>query len=373
MYDQIIANLRNSYSHKDRVEERDKGEIASCERRVAMTKKTSAVATPSLTKRAVVPAYIFPDRRSSIRALWFSLTLVIIAGLVISGVIALIINYLLKNTHFFPAMTNTALPAVTTLNVQRTSLYAGLEITVKNAQYASSFADDDIPSSSGVVRLNMQITNPTANPVGVLYYDVARLLAPHMQPFIPSNVHLSDEVQPNKIDTGWIDFSLPGRVQLDTLSLQLGSASLHETMVVIPLQGSFDPTHFFNKSFPQSLLVPYNFNGNLLSYHLKLVDVLYAYQGNQAKAGQQFYVFNFLVDNPNGIDVAPGFGYDYIRLVVQGYSQPPSDSTLPATFKRGSHSVSGQVVFAAPAKMKALTIGFRSQSGGSQQNYVVNL
>lgn len=29
MYDQVITNLRNSYSHKDRVEERDKGEIAS--------------------------------------------------------------------------------------------------------------------------------------------------------------------------------------------------------------------------------------------------------------------------------------------------------------------------------------------------------
>jgi SAM-dependent methyltransferase len=29
MYDQVIANLRASYSHKERVEERDKGEIAS--------------------------------------------------------------------------------------------------------------------------------------------------------------------------------------------------------------------------------------------------------------------------------------------------------------------------------------------------------
>lgn len=338
-----------------------------------MTKKTSAVATPSLTKKAVVPAYIFPDKRSSIRALWFSLTLVIIVGLVISGIIALTINYLLKNTHFSPHLTSTAIPAVTTLNVQRTSLYAGLEITVKSAQYASSFADDDVPSSVGVVRLNIQITNPATNQIGVLYYDAARLLAPHIQPVVPSNVHLSAEVQPGKNDTGWIDFSPPERVQLATLSLQLGSASLHETMTVIPFQGSFDSTHFFTKSFPQSLLVSYNFNGNLLSYHLKRVDALYAYQGNQAKVGQQFYVFNFLVDNPSSIDVSPGFGYDYIRLVVQGYSQPPTDSTLPATFKRGVHDVSGQVAFAAPAKMKTLTIGFRSQSGGPQQNYVVNL
>jgi hypothetical protein len=142
---------------------------------------------------------------------------------------------------------------------------------------------------------------------------------------------------------------------------------------VIPLKGSFDPTHFFNKSSRQSLVISYNFNGNPLTYHLKSVDVLYAYKGNQVQDGQQFYVLNFQVDNPNGIDVAPGFGYDYIRLVVQGYSQSPTDSTLPATFKRGAHGVSGQVVFAAQAKMRTLTIGFRSQVGASQQNYDVNL
>jgi hypothetical protein len=338
-----------------------------------MTKKTSAASVPSLAKKAVVPAYMFPRRHTNIRAMWFSLTLVIIVGLVISGVIALIINYLLNNAHFSPDMTNTAVPAITKLNVQRASLYAGLEISVKDAQYASSFADDTIPSSAGVVRLNMQIANPTNNQVGVLYYEIARLLVPHLQPLAPTNVHLSAQVQPGKSDTGWIDFSVPGNVQLDTLTLQLGSASLHETMVAIPLKGSFDPTHFFNKSSPQSLLVSYNFNGNLLTYHLKRVDILYAYQGHQAQAGQQFYVLNFLVDNPNSIDVAPGFGYDYIRLVVQGYSQPPTDCTLPATFKRGAHAVSGQVVFAAPAKMNTLTVGFRSQFGGPQQNYDVNL
>jgi hypothetical protein len=338
-----------------------------------MTKKTSPASVPSLAKKAAAPAYIFPRRHANIRAMWFSLTLVIIVGLVISGVIALIINYLLKNTHFSPDMTNTAVPAVTTLNVQRTSLYAGLEISVKDAQSASSFADDTIPSSTGVVRLNMQIVNHTNNQIGVLYYEIARLLVPRLQPLAPTNVHLSAQLSSGKSDTGWIDFSVPGNIQLDTLTLQLGSANLDETMVTIPLRGNFDPTHFFNKASPQSLNVSYDFNGNLLTYHLKRVDVLYAYQGHQAQVGQQFYVLNFLVDNHNSIDVAPGFGYDYIRLVVQGYSQPPTDSTLPATFKRGAHAVSGQVVFAASAKMKTLTVGFRSQFGGLQQNYAVNL
>src|ERR671926_173768 len=122
-----------------------------------MTKKTSAASMSSLVKRAALPVYRFPGRHTSIRVLWFSLTLVIIVGLVVSGVIALVINYWLNNVHFSPTLTNVTVPTITTLDVQRTSLYSGLEFTVSNAQYAQSFEDDTIPSSIGGVRLNVQV------------------------------------------------------------------------------------------------------------------------------------------------------------------------------------------------------------------------
>jgi hypothetical protein len=297
----------------------------------------------------------------------------IIVGLVISGVIALIINYWLNSTRLAPNPITTATPIIATLNVQRSSLYAGLEMTIKNVQSAQTFTDDTVPTPSKVVRLNMRVVNPTNHQIAVLYYEIARLQAPHMQPIAPLNVHLSATMQPGKEDSGWIDFPFSDHLQLDALTLQLGSSALHETMVLIPLKAAFDPKHFVTKSTPQSLTISYNFNGSLLSYHLKSVDVAYAYQGKQAKAGQQFYVLHFLVDNSNGVDVTPGLSYDYIRLVVQGYSQPPLDSTLPATFKHATHGIGGSVVFAAPAGMKTLTVGFRSQFGGPQQNYVVRL
>jgi hypothetical protein len=305
--------------------------------------------------------------------MWFSLTFMIIVGLVISGVIALIINYWLNSTRLAPDAVTTATPVIATLGVQRSSLYAGLEMTIKNAQTAQAFADDTIPASSKVVRLNIHVTNPTKNQVSLLYYEVAHLLAPHMQPVAPLNVHLSATLQPGKEDNGWIDFPFPDHLQLDALTLQLGSSTLQETMVLIPLKAQFDSKHFVTKSFPQSLTIPYSFKGSLLSYHLKSVDVAYAYQGKQVKAGQQFYVLHFLVDNPNSIDVSPGLSYDYIRLVAREYSQSPIDSTLPATFKHATRGIGGNVVFAAPVGMKTITIGFRSQFGGPQQNYVVRL
>lgn len=338
-----------------------------------MAKRTSAASLSPLVKKAVRPAYIFPDRLVSMRALWLSLTLVIIVGLMISGVIALFINYWLNNVYVAPNLTHATSQSATVLPVKRSSFYAGLEITVNNAQYARSFEDDTVPSSSSIVRLNIQVANHTTNGIGVLYYEVARLLAPHMSPVAPTNLRLSADVQPGKTAIGWLDFALPGHVQLDTLTLQLGSVSLHETLVMIPLKGNFDPRHFLAKSSPQSLTIAYDFNGNLLAYHLKSVDVAYAYKGQQAQAGQQFYTLNFLVDNAGSSDISPGFGYDYIRLVIQEYSQAPLDSTLPATFKHGTRGVSGRVVFEAPEKMKTILLGFRSQFGGPQQNYTVRL
>jgi hypothetical protein len=335
-----------------------------------MTKKVSAASLPSLLRRATRPVYLFANGRTPVQILWFALTFMIIVGLVISGVIALIINYWLNTTRLTPNPATTAAPV---MDVQRSSLYAGLEMTIKNAQTAQAFADDTVPTASKVVRLNMHVANPTSNQIAILYYDAARLLAPHMQPLAPLNVHLSAAIQSGKEDNGWIDFPFSNDLHLDTLTLQLGSSALHETMVLIPLQATFDPKHFITKSSPESLTISYNFNGNLLTYHLKSVDVAYAYQGRQAKAGQQFYVLHFLVDNPNSIDVSPGLSYDYIRLVVQEYSQPPLDSTLPATFKHISHGTGGSVVFVAPAGMRTITIGLRSQFGGPQQNYVVRL
>ena len=242
-----------------------------------------------------------------------------------------------------------------------------------NAQYATTFPNDTIQTGPALVRVNLQVANKSTDQVSVIYYDVARLLVAGSKPIAPTNVHLSIGPKPGSSEVGWIDFPVTNGIQLSTLRLQLGSLLLSETPLIIPFSGPFDPNHFVGKTYPQRLTIWYNFSGNTLVYHLTSVNVLYAYRGAQAKIGQQYYVVNFTVDNSNGVTVSPGFGFDYIRLIMNGYNTPPVDNTLPHDFKAGAHGVAGRVVYIAPAGLKRLDFAFLVQIVQGQNTYNVNL
>jgi hypothetical protein len=294
-------------------------------------------------------------------------------GLLILGSVSYITWTWLKNLQIPLGVADTQAPSITTFNVQRTASYADLNFTVLDTQYATTFQDDLIQSGPAVVRVNMRVTNKTTHQVSIIYYDVARLLAPKTNPIAPTNVHLSTGPRPGASETGWIDFPVAKGTRLAALKLQLGSISLDETLVTIPFSGSFNPKIYANKLSPQSLTFSYEFQGNILDYHLRSVDIRYSYQGTQCKAGDQYYVLNFTVDNNNGVDVSPGFGYDYVRLVVNGYNRPPIDNTLTNTFKAGSQHVGGRVVFVAPKGLTTLDVAFLLQMVVGQDDFSVNL
>lgn len=311
-------------------------------------------------------------KRPAIPSLWLWFSIIIVVGMVILIVVSSIAGYWIQNIQLGINQQPTPLP-VATLNVQRTALYAGLDMTVINAQYAPIFPDDDIHAGPATLRLNMRVANHSGEQARVLYYNIAHLLIPAQKSLLPSNVHLSDGPKSGGSETGWIDFAVPKGLNLDTLALQLGSTATNEALVTVPFKGAFDPSRYANKVSRPNATIYYYYYGHTLIYHLSSVEVRYAYQGVQCKTGQQFYVLNFQVDNGSGQDVTPGFGFDYVRLVVNGYSQPPIDNTLPATFKNGARGVAGRVVFAAPAGMRTLTIGFLPQTGGAQQNTDVGI
>lgn len=271
------------------------------------------------------------------------------------------------------ANTGQAHVQITTLDVKRTASYADLNLTVVSAQYATSFGDDLIRTGPAVVRLNMQVTNPTRATIALVYYDIARLLVPTQKPIAPTNVQLASAVPQGATIKGWIDFPVAAGTQLAKLKLQLGSIVLNETLVLVPFTGAFHPEQYLNRLSPQSLVIYYSFKGYTLTYHLLSVDVRYSYNGMQARAGQQFYVLNWSVDNPNGADVSPGFGFDYIRLVVNGADRPPIDNTLPNTFKAGAKGIGGRVVYGAPAGMKAFSVAFLYQLSPGQNSYDFSL
>jgi hypothetical protein len=315
---------------------------------------------------------LYPPRNAKPSKLWLWITSLLIIGVVIFGAITSITWQWLNNVHVTLGAGSTQ-PAITTFNVQRAGTYANLSFTVLNAQYASSFPNDTIQTGPALVRVNVSVTNKSTDQISVIYYEVARLLIPGSKPIAPTNVHLSSGPKPGASEVGWIDFPVTKGVQLSTLRLQLGSAALHETLLTIPFRGSFDPNYFAGKTSAQTLTIWYDFSGNTLVYHLKSVNILYAYRGTQAKVGQQFYVLNFTVDNDNGVMVSPGYGFDYIRLIINGYNTPPIDNTLPHGFKAGAHGVAGRVVYVGPAGLKTLDFAFLLQIVQGQNPYNVNL
>ncbi len=342
-----------------------------------MAKKPSSIAVLTSRRSEQPPEPIiatFPKNTNPKRQ-WLLFSILLLVGLIILGSVSSLAWGWLKNIHISINPASTPIP-IQTFNVQRTADYAGLEYTLVNVQYATSFADDGIHSGVAVVRVTMHVANKSSDQISVMYYDIARLLAPHLNPLIPTNTSLSAGPPPGNSETGWIDFSVPQAVPLSTLKLQLGSTLLGEYLVTIPCTGKFNANIYAEHTSPQNLDINYYFPHNapqLLTYHLASVNIRYAYRGTQAKVGQQFYVLNFHVTNPNGNTVSPGFGYDYIRLSFNGGPiHPPVDNTLPYSFP-SAKAVNGYVVFTGPAGIKAVTIDFLVQYGSGGSTYSISL
>ncbi len=325
---------------------------------------------------------------------WPLLITLLVVGLLIITIVSVTLGGLFQNLHF-GTNTATSQPPITTFNVQRTAPYASLNFTVLTAQYATSFIDDTIHLGPAIVRVNVRVANKTTNQVSVIYYDVLRLLIPGQNAVAPANIlpyslkpgvgtpacnasPVSSGPAPAKSEVDCVDFPVPRGTRLQTLSLQLGSASTGEFLVTIPFSGSFNPGRYTGRISSQHLDIPYtyyNFGDSPFQflYRLTSVDISYSYNGMQSKAGQQFYILNFRVDNQSGIYVVPGYGYDYVRLIINGNLRTPVDSTLPNAFNRNARNVAGQVAFVGPPGLANITLGLLPQNGRPMQTTDVQL
>lgn len=318
---------------------------------------------------------VVPKKQRAVFWPWLGGLLVV--GLVIVGVVTLSVwNWLNNLQHGIGA--NQPSSAISTMNVGRSALYADLNITLTDVQYTTFFSNDPIHAGAATVRATVNVKNPTSSTVVIPYYDVARLLVPGHDPIAPTNLNLSAAPQAGANQTGWIDFPVAQNTPLDKLKLQLGNAATHEMLVTIPTTGKYDSHQNDSHTYHPSLTVYYYFKGwqipgYTINYHLTSVVVSDSYNGTETKTGQQFYTLNFSVDNPNGVTVSPGLGYDYLRLSLSGNNHYPMDNTLPKDFKANAHGVTGHVTYPAPAGMHSLTIVFLRQAVQGGDPYTVSL
>jgi len=244
----------------------------------------------------------------------------------------------------------TTQPPITTVQIDQTVPYAGVNITVVSAQQSKAFMDDLNAGTTGVVRLNLKEDNKSTSRGNYLYSDSARLILPDKTSVAPANEQQYSGPDAGVTRTNWLDFALPTNVQISQLTLRLGKDS--EAQETIALTGKADITQYQPKL--AQLNVATHYAG--LIWTVTSATVSLSFRGQQADKSMQYVIVTLKVDNPTSQDFRGYYG-DYIRLKSgDATSAPTTDTTLPLSFAAGSSGATGNVTFIMPSGSTAYTL-----------------
>ena len=252
------------------------------------------------------------------------------------------------NTSGILATPPLASPTTTQLN--ETVNYAGVDITILNAQQASSFSDDNNSSTNELVRLNLN--EKAGSAVGsFLYGDVMRLVLPDKTTIVPSRAQ--SDIGPDQGTTrkNWIDFTVPTNTKIDQLALLLGTDK--EAQMSVPLSSGANLSAYQLKTASPNTSIQYAG----LAWTVTSVTLAWNYYGHQADKGMRYVIVQFRIDNPTSNQFTSGFPEEYMRLKSGGAtSAPAGNSTLPITVPANSSGAAGVVAFQVPEGVTSYTL-----------------
>jgi hypothetical protein len=252
------------------------------------------------------------------------------------------------NTSGILATPPLASPTTTQLN--ETVNYAGIDITIVNAQQASSFSDDNNSSTNELVRLNLQ--EKAGSAVGTfLYGDVMRLVLPDKTTIVPSRAQNDIGPTQGTTRTNWIDFTVPTNTKIDQLTLLLGTDK--EAQMSVPLSSGANLSAYQVKTASPNTSIQYDG----LAWTVTSVTRAWNYSGHQADKGMRYVVVQFRIDNPTSNQFTSGFPDEYMRLKAGGAtSAPAGNTTLPLTVAANSSGATGGVAFQVPEGVTSYTL-----------------
>lgn len=257
---------------------------------------------------------------------------------------------------------NASQSPITTTQVHETVTYAGVEVTVLNAQQSQNFLNDPNSTTNGMVRLNLQEHNPTIAKISWLYYDIAQLVLPGGKTVTPTFANAIVGIAPSATQNSFVDFAVPATDKVSQLSLRLGANN--EAQMDIPLTGNANLGKYAPSSVKPNGQLPYfGLNWTLVS-----ATAQYSIAGQQASKGMRYIVVSLSVDNPLSQVAITGSPFTYIRLQAANSTFTPVDTTLPVFFEAGVAGKNGTVTFLVPQKSTAFTLVLvpQSQSGVPQ-------
>ncbi len=313
---------------------------------------------------AASAAQTFPTRTSTPgrRPGKMGCILIVLLLLVLVGAAGYLVFSLLS-VHV-PGLTtgNTTQSPITTTPVNETVTYAGVNVTVLNAQQAQNFLTDPNSSTDGMVRLNIQEQNPTTATIHWLYYDIAQLVLPGGKAVTPVYAKATFGIAPGTTQNGYVDFAVPTTDKIRQLTLRLGATN--EAQMDIPLTGNAN----LSKYAPTSVKPDAQLNYFGLNWTLVSATSQYSIAGQQATKGMRYIVVLLSVNNALSQEAITGSPFSYMHLQSGNSTFAPVDTTLPVSFDTGVTGKSGTVTFLVPQKSAAFTLVLvpQNQSGATQ-------
>jgi hypothetical protein len=253
-----------------------------------------------------------------------------------------------SNSQITPTQTS-----LTTTPINATVMYASVNITIINAQQATSFVDDNGIPAQGVVRLNLHAVQSDVNNVNsasappYAYLDSFALVLPGGNKVaLGSSKDISGPARKGD-QTTWIDFPASTGLKVNQMILQIGKDT--EEQLQVPLTGLADLSQYQPKQSAPNLRVAF---GSMF-WTLKTVTLKLSDSGTQIDKGKRFLVLTFSLDNP-GTDTDNSYPPDYIRLQYGG-TTISLEQAVVGNAAPGTANIPGVVSFLVPQDTKTAT------------------
>lgn len=243
----------------------------------------------------------------------------------------------------------TTQPPITTTQINGKVPYAGVDITIVNAQQSLTFLDDTSSSQNGMVRVNLQ-ENSSPSAGSFFYGEMATLILPDKTNVAPLNEQHGTSPDSGTTRMNWLDFPIARTINPSQLTLQIGKPN--EEQIEVPLTGKADLTQYQSKTVSPNVTTQYAG----LSWTVTSASIALNAAGRQADKGMRYVTLSLTVNNPSANDFT-GYDGDYIRLTAGGITSPPtSDSNFPTGFNANSTGTTGTLIFVMPAGSNSYTL-----------------
>ncbi|TMC19633.1 MAG: DUF4352 domain-containing protein, partial [Chloroflexi bacterium] len=232
-----------------------------------------------------------------------------------------------------------------------TITYKSVEITILAVDQQTKFTDDGDSQSPYLLRISIKENNTSETDVNIYYNDSSRLVEADGTQIAPEKAQDSTLISQGVVRNNWIDFAVPSKLDVNTLTLRIGTNTEHQ--INVPLKSNRDLSQYQPITVQPNATLKYGG----LNWTVTQANAQLSAYGTQATAGYRYIILTLKADNSTDADfvVRPD---DYFRLQAPDVTTAPTHSTLPSLIAPGSSGTTGAITFLMPQNDQKFTLKF---------------